>query len=355
MARQDERSGLANARELQAQAVLATAHRWSSLMRHFLQGLATALLTISSSAAQSPLDIDQDAAKLLMPGVAEAGHGDPALIEIRVNAIQQELAVLGSGHEWAGEYYFGDGLGANLSLHLAPQTGFAVTWHGCMGLYGANEGQVKVAADGVLNLDFRWKNLSGRFANFPKRLLPVRWGDRHYLADADNLARFVNAIHAGSEPRNHAHGGLFLRRGDEQLAAPGLPDLPSAWLHQIRLQPLEFAVVSLDPLTYSAKNPKVMDLARAELQVLASKKATGQSSDLMPGIELRRSDTTGDYSQMTVLASSAGRVQVEWAREFADCDSDAVPLIGRVYSTGALNPETVRRAGASTDDAQHPE
>lgn len=290
--------------------------------------------------AQSPLDIDQDAAKQAMPGLAGAGHENPALIELRVAAIEQELAALKNQHEWAGRYYFGDGLGANLQLHLAPQTGFAVTWHGCLGLYGANEGQIAVRPDGVIDLDFRWKNLNDRFGQFARHLLPVRWGERHYLVDADNLAQLVNYIHEGIEPRASAHGGIYLRDGDEKLAAPGLPSLPPAWLNQIRWQPLEFAVLSVEPIKFAPKHPDVMLKARVELQLLApSVLAAGQSADLMPGIELRPVESSGDYSGMKTISSAYGRVQAEWSRGFATADEHPEPVVGGLYSTGSFDPK----------------
>ena len=38
--------------------------------------------------------------------------------------------------EWAGEYYLGDGMGVNFALSLAPQSGFVLESHGCVGSLG---------------------------------------------------------------------------------------------------------------------------------------------------------------------------------------------------------------------------
>src|ERR1051325_7519917 len=59
-------------------------------------------------------------------------HQDEA--ERRLARIKAEIARL-RDHEWAGEYYWGDGLGANVSLVVSPKSGFVFTWNGCMGLY----------------------------------------------------------------------------------------------------------------------------------------------------------------------------------------------------------------------------
>jgi hypothetical protein len=49
-------------------------------------------------------------------------------------SILEEIRKL-QDHEWAGEYYTGDGLGANISLAIAPKSGYVFEWDGCMGLY----------------------------------------------------------------------------------------------------------------------------------------------------------------------------------------------------------------------------
>src|SRR5438477_12939061 len=64
-----------------------------------------------------------------------------AASDMRTKKIQQELGHL-KDHNWAGEYYFGDGLGVNVSLALAPESGFVFSWHGCLGLYDLNYGDV---------------------------------------------------------------------------------------------------------------------------------------------------------------------------------------------------------------------
>jgi hypothetical protein len=56
----------------------------------------------------------------------------------------RELKTL-KAHAWAGKYHYGDGLGVNVDLSLAPKSGFVFTWHGCLGLYDLNYGGVEEA------------------------------------------------------------------------------------------------------------------------------------------------------------------------------------------------------------------
>jgi hypothetical protein len=66
--------------------------------------------------------------------------------------------------EWAGEYYFGDGLGVNVRALIAPQGGFIFSWTGCLGLYDVNFGSVR-AQDDRLTLQFELPNKRGHKRN----------------------------------------------------------------------------------------------------------------------------------------------------------------------------------------------
>lgn len=127
-----------------------------------------------------------------------------AAVETRRVAIDDEIS-RAPAHPWAAEYYEGDGLGTNVRLSLAPRSGVAATWTGCLGLYSANLGSVLAEPGGTLKFDFQQANKPG-FAGFAQRVVPVRWGARRYLIKPNEMADFVAAIHAGYEPRTGVHG-----------------------------------------------------------------------------------------------------------------------------------------------------
>ena len=138
--------------------------------------------------------------------------------------IQLEIQSLGN-HEWAGEYCAGETLGENVTLALAPQAGFVFERHGSGGLYDRNFGSVAMA-DGKLELSFKFKNNRNDFQGIASSFFPVRWGERHYLIPADDLAGFCDAVRSGREPRKIHLGRYLLRRGDEDKNVAGKPDLP---------------------------------------------------------------------------------------------------------------------------------
>src|SRR4029079_175087 len=68
---------------------------------------------------------------------------DEQVVAAHQKRINQEIETLGA-HPWAGVYYYGDGLGANITLTVAPAAGFLYTLHGCLGLYDFNHGPIVV-------------------------------------------------------------------------------------------------------------------------------------------------------------------------------------------------------------------
>jgi hypothetical protein len=148
---------------------------------------------------------------------------DQAAAKLR-QAILDEIESLG-GHEWAGDYYYGDGLGVNVSLMLAPKSGYLFEWNGCMGLYDRNYGPVDFS-NGRLRLTFTLPNSRERFRGIAGEFIPVAWGSREYLIPPDKVIDFCDDVKRGVEPRRGRHGQHLLRRGDETKLTTGSPTLP---------------------------------------------------------------------------------------------------------------------------------
>lgn len=175
--------------------------------------------------------------------------GVPAAVVVRRTRVREAIT---SALQpiWAGEYFEGDGLGENVSLTVARGAGISATWFGCMGLYGANEGDVLELPAGRLEFRFNGPNGGGGqgpFGRFPTSVTLVRWGERRYLLADDQMMDFVNAMHEGWEPRSDLHGMFLLARGDEEKPAPGLPGLPEGILAYLRSEPLEIGLSRIEP------------------------------------------------------------------------------------------------------------
>jgi hypothetical protein len=125
-----------------------------------------------------------------------------------------EAHALGPQHPWAGTYYLGDGRGVNVRLTLAPAAGFAFRWAGCLSIYDRNYGSIRCEGGRIL-LAPELPNTHEAFEGIHEELIPVRWGERHYLIAAHQFDDFCQAASSGVEPRSHPQGRFLLRDGDE--------------------------------------------------------------------------------------------------------------------------------------------
>jgi hypothetical protein len=98
---------------------------------------------------------------------------------------------------------------------------------------------------------FKYPNKREGFEGIAAELLPVRWGKRHYLIDAGHIVDFTNAINAGTEPSPifaGRSGRFLLRRGDEDKAVGGEPDLPNEFLSYILAEPIKARVTLVEEM-----------------------------------------------------------------------------------------------------------
>ncbi len=147
-------------------------------------------------------------------------------------------------HEWAGEYYSGDGLGVNISLLMAPEAGFLFEWHGCLGLYDRNYGPVTDHGDHI-SLGFTFNNDQKGFQGIAQKWTPIQWGERRYLIPSEEIVDFCNAVNSGSEPRNGARGLHLLRDGDENKDVTGFPLVPQKYQPYLLSEPIEATIISV--------------------------------------------------------------------------------------------------------------
>lgn len=126
--------------------------------------------------------------------------------------------------DFAGEYYKGDGRGANTRLTMQPSGRFSLVSSGHVSVAEHYAGTIELR-DGIFIL-----HTQAVGTVFDKQqLLPIRWGERHYLIYVDRMLKFCNHVNRGREPRNGLYGLHLLRDGDGSLPVTGLPDVPQQW------------------------------------------------------------------------------------------------------------------------------
>ncbi len=209
--------------------------------------------------------------------------------------IQAEIKGL-PDHEWAGDYYQGDGLGENISLLLAPKSGYLYEWRGCLGLYDRNYGAV-TAEKGKLHLTFTLPNEPEGLKGIAQDFTPVAWGERKYLVPSAEIVGFCNKVNEGSEPRPELRGFSLLRRGDEKKEAKGFPLVPEQYKPYLLSRPIETEIVEV---RQSTTRPKFADLTFKDTPVVLNR---GTKQGLLKGMELHVVEPT-DMVQLVTIAKT---------------------------------------------------
>jgi hypothetical protein len=240
--------------------------------------------------------------------------------QVRKEAIASE-ARLGQDPDWAGEYYEGDGTGVNVSLALAPKSGFVFEWQGCLGFYDRNLGSIEVSGNRIA-LRPAFPNERRGFQGIATEFYSIRWGERRYLVPTGEVQDFCNDINAGVEPRNEAHGHHLLKRGDEEKPTSDEPTFPDSVLDCVLAKPIEAKVVAVGEhrLRRSAADFKLRE-TEATLSV-------GRNQGVAQGMELfLRSRRRYASAKVVDLADDTSTIL------FVQFEEDPTPEIGWRMST----------------------
>lgn len=244
----------------------------------------------------------------------------PSEYDIANRELAAELETL-TNHEWAGRYYYDDGLGVNVALAIAPTSGFVFTWHGCGGEYDRNYGSVEYR-EGVLVLHPKLPNERIGFQGIETEFTLLRWGDRRYLIPADEMITFCNAVNYGEEPRRDVHGFFLLRSDDWKLPAAGFPAVPSEFREYLLGEPIVAEVSAVDGVQQESGRRYTTATLDA-----------GENQGVRPGMEFRLIDSKGPKS--TYAVAEITRVQKDACeakvRQFAD--DDVHLQVGWVFAT----------------------
>jgi len=125
---------------------------------------------------------------------------------------------------------------------IAPDAGFVFEWHGCLGLYNRNFGEI-TWSNNVIELSCTYPNSRKGFQGIETNLVAVSWGPRSYLIPADDMTAFCNEVNQGGEPRSGARGFYLLRRGDETKKIEGFPNVPEEYRPRLLMKPTEAAII----------------------------------------------------------------------------------------------------------------
>lgn len=256
-------------------------------MRTLRVATAMAMLVAGSAGGQTytpgepPRDTARERAEREARGFQQLVRSEEPAIKEHAKRIDAELETLEQGNlnddawarEWAGSYYTGDGTGMNVLIKVAPKSGLTYTWHGCLGLYDANHGQVVEAFPGGLKVRFVLDETRSHYQYISTTLYFVRWGPRRYLVPETQMLKLVNNYNRGAFARGSMYGiprkfepGEQAHRFGEANPA-GKPLVPEKYARLLLDRPAVYRVTKVTPQPERpvTKGVKVLEL-RVELE-----------------------------------------------------------------------------------------
>lgn len=237
--------------------------------------------------------------------------------ERRDRQIRAESVAL-RDHPWAGSYFYGDGLGVNVSGNLAPAAGYTFTNRGCLGLYEEDYGSVEQHGQRLFLSSALAPGESRR--SFATELVVVTWGDEVFLVPPHAMLRFVNGVNAGSHPN------MFLRRDGALplvLEEHTKPDLPEPWGSRVLDHPLTAEVVSV-----GAPRPEAI-AGTIDGHVSTVTLDKGSDAGVFPGMRLHllNPKPRWDEAEITSTTKTTSRADIAYP------SSASSPEIGWRYSS----------------------
>jgi hypothetical protein len=233
----------------------------------------------------------------------------------REKLIIDEIATL-KNHPWAGKYHYGDGLGVNVTLYLAPKNGFVFDWTGCLGVYDQNYGDVVWTGEGAKLLP-QFPNDRRGFQGIGEELIPVRWGGLRYLIPADRMVDFCNSVNAKTEPPRKIveengetffkYGRFLLRESAKNPNALGRPAIPQRFQEYLLVKPIRAVVTSVGEITL-----------RKETQYSATNRSTrvtlsvGRSDGVRDGMEFHLQGINANGYGRVVESDEHSSVVILW-------------------------------------------
>lgn len=176
--------------------------------------------------------------------------------------IGRELAGL-SVDEWAGEYHAQDGPTAGTQFSWSPAAGFVVKWSTCCHGWRERVNYGRAAFEGgALKLEPELSGKGVKVYPVAAPLIPVRWGEQHYLIPSDQIINFCYA--AKNFPNSPEVEAFFLKDADKEKRRVGLPRVPAEYRKYLQSKPLVAVVSQVKPKARPWSQEFILNVGRAD-------------------------------------------------------------------------------------------
>ena len=264
-------------------------------------------------------------------------------LEARRERIEAELETLErepkpEGHwanEWAGSYCEGDGLGMNVRIKIAPDAGVTYTWHGCLGLYDGNHGDIVRVFDDGVEVDLAIDPALGGYRSIDTRLYFVRWGDQRFLVPKANMLELVNNYNVGGYQRTSMFriarkDGTNRRFTADEARVAGRPELPPEYTKLIIEEPLSLVILSVKAVEQEKELPFAVVLGDIEFE-------GGSDRGVYVGLEFPI-ETGRHYGTVEITSVDDTTCEGRYTGYGAAGEAPSLPVVGaRLRFPGAAN------------------
>ena len=205
--------------------------------------IAWVMLILVLAAVSAPAQAVFDLESLKDPG--SLSKEQLATLQSRQALITGEASA-STANEWAGSYFAEDSPTSGTRLDWAPANGFLVWWTSCSHGWRdvVNFGSVDFR-DGVLRATPELSGNGRKVYELAGELIPVKWGNQHYLVPLDQLIAFCYA--ARNAGRSLEIREFFLKESDREKRRFGLPAVPSQYRKYLVGPPIQATIVELKP------------------------------------------------------------------------------------------------------------
>jgi hypothetical protein len=247
---------------------------------------------------------------------------DPLLktIETKQQTIKQILDG-NAESQWAGTYYSQDGLTAGTVLSWHPKAGFIIRWSTCSHGWreSANYGAATFKNE-TLTLSPELTGGDGSVYQIARTLVPVLWGQQHYLVWSDRLINFCYAVtNSNNAPEVDA---FFLKDVDRDKRRNRLPNVPAEYRRYLYGKPIVATVSEIKPNAKPWIRELVLNVGTAEGVVPEMKFYAFAPRNVYMLVEILHS---GEHSSRAYVITSGNR----------HSDKNVTPRVGWKFTSRA--------------------
>lgn len=193
-----------------------------------------------------------------------------------------------------------------------------------MGLYDRNYGSVSVQGN-ELYLQYTLSSQRRQGLGLAPILVPVTWGNRHYLIPKDEMIEFCNTVNIGSE-REWEYGRFFLRRNDPNEVPIGFPAVPDEFKPYLLQTPIDATILSVGQYT---TEPSVVEW---KFKITPVTIDVGRASGLRVGMKLKVLAPPAPHAYQTVEITKVEQNRSEGVVK-QDGEDQPDPVVGSRIST----------------------